>query len=308
MQQEIRIGICGAGSFGSARAKACAHLDGVRVVLGWSRSSATRERFGRATHARVVPNWQDLCLDAEVDAVVVSTPNLQHVPQAEAALQAGKHVLVETPLSPTSLLAHRLADLAQHRGLVLHHGAKSRYHPDHATHIQRLRQVGRLLYGIEHAGFDFGPDRAWYGDRALAGGARAYLPYVMLGWMEAFGEVTSACGVESCADTWDSASITLLFTAGGYATISYAMGLGIPELSVRQVVGSAGMIQADPDGAEVLLSGDERTLLAPRPVDLVQCECQAFVDEIRGLRDHRAALAADLRALELVDQALGGFR
>jgi predicted dehydrogenase len=57
--------------------------------------------------------------DPEVDAVVIATPLFMHHPQARAALEAGKHVLVEKPLCPTVAECTELAELAERQGRVL---------------------------------------------------------------------------------------------------------------------------------------------------------------------------------------------
>lgn len=57
--------------------------------------------------------------DPEIDAVVIATPVSSHFELALAALQAGKHVLVEKPLASTSDQARRLVDEAAARKLVL---------------------------------------------------------------------------------------------------------------------------------------------------------------------------------------------
>lgn len=304
MSDDCRFAICGAGSFGCTRARALVQLDGARVAAGWSRSAAARERFAGEFGVPAPDAWQDLCTSADLDAVLICTPNAEHGEQARVALEAGKHVLVETPLALSFTEASRLAETASAAGVVLHHGAKWRYHPDQHEYIDHLRQVGQLLFGLEQAAFDFGPDRTWYMDECLTGGARAFLPYVIVDWLEAYGHVEAATGTESRRDTWGAATVTLQFEAGGYATLGYALGLAIPEVSVRQIVGTAGAIEADGGAPAVLVQGEERTEVGRRPIDIVACECRAFLDEIRGERDHLAPLALDLRAWELVDEAL----
>lgn len=61
----------------------------------------------------------DLISDTSVDAVVIATPVSSHVELAMAALKAGKHVLVEKPLAPSSDSASALIDEAAKRDLVL---------------------------------------------------------------------------------------------------------------------------------------------------------------------------------------------
>ena len=61
----------------------------------------------------------DMINDPEIDAVVIATPVSSHFELALAALQAGKHVLVEKPLASNSDQARRLVDEAAARKLVL---------------------------------------------------------------------------------------------------------------------------------------------------------------------------------------------
>ena len=57
--------------------------------------------------------------DASVDAVLVATPIGTHHPIAKAALEAGKHVFIEKPMTADTAQAHELVDLATERGLTL---------------------------------------------------------------------------------------------------------------------------------------------------------------------------------------------
>lgn len=283
-------------------------LEGAQVALGWSRSPETRARFEHEVGAATVEDWRILCSSPLVDAVLVCTPNAEHARQAGAALEAGKHVLVETPLATRHAEARALAELATSANLVLHHGVKRRYHPDRGEHIAQLRGVGELLTGYEHVAFDYGVERAWYRDIAATGGARSFLPYAMSPWLEAYGAVTSAVGAQTvCANgTWSAASVTLRFASGGYVIVTYALGLGVASLNMRQTVGTRGALYSVLDGPDLWVDAWGQCAVPKGEVDIVACECQAFLDEIRGLRDHRRYLELDVRALELVEQALGG--
>lgn len=58
----------------------------------------------------------ELLADQEIELVVVNTPNDTHYDFASAALSAGKHVLVEKPLVPSSSQAEALFELAKRKG------------------------------------------------------------------------------------------------------------------------------------------------------------------------------------------------
>jgi predicted dehydrogenase len=70
-----------------------------------------------------IPKWYEgydaLLDDGELDALYIALPNALHGEWARGALNAGKHVLCEKPLTPASAEAAELFDLASSQGLVL---------------------------------------------------------------------------------------------------------------------------------------------------------------------------------------------
>ena len=82
----------------------------------FSRSQQFAERYG----LKAVDSWQALVQDVAIDVVVICTVSSLHGEIAEAALLAGKHVVVEYPLSFDLRQAERLIEIAKARGLMLH--------------------------------------------------------------------------------------------------------------------------------------------------------------------------------------------
>jgi predicted dehydrogenase len=74
------------------------------------------ERFGVP---RVYRDYQDLVADPDIEAVTVAVPNILHYPVALAALEAGKHVMVEKPLARTSEEGVKIIEAARQAGRVL---------------------------------------------------------------------------------------------------------------------------------------------------------------------------------------------
>ena len=64
-------------------------------------------------------NFQDVLDDEEIDAVVIATPVFTHYSLAKMALEAGKHVLIEKPMTSTVEESEVLVKLAQDKGLTL---------------------------------------------------------------------------------------------------------------------------------------------------------------------------------------------
>ncbi|QNE35846.1 Gfo/Idh/MocA family protein [Leifsonia shinshuensis] len=98
MSSPIRVGVVGAGFFGTMIASACAGHDSFDVVAVADPVADASQRLAEAHSARAYVSFTELVDDDTVDLVVVATPNHLHAEPAVAALLAGKHVFVEKPL------------------------------------------------------------------------------------------------------------------------------------------------------------------------------------------------------------------
>jgi predicted dehydrogenase len=116
----VRIGVIGYGYWGPNLVRNFADLDGSRVVAVCDRDPAHVAQVERRyPGVRGTTDPEALIRATEVDAIAIATPVASHYDLAYSALSAGKHVLVEKPLTATSLQAERLIDLAARKNLVL---------------------------------------------------------------------------------------------------------------------------------------------------------------------------------------------
>ncbi|KAF8481349.1 NAD(P)-binding protein [Gautieria morchelliformis] len=104
------------------------------------------QKFGLSP--KVVGSYEEVLADSEVELVVIGTPNATHYPFAKAALEAGKHVLVEKPITPTYREAASLQSLATSKRLVLYAFQNRRWDSDFLT-VRKLIQDGTLGYLTE---------------------------------------------------------------------------------------------------------------------------------------------------------------
>src|SRR5512139_4093248 len=95
--------------------------------------------LGRYSTVRATSSLAEVLADPEVDAVAVATPAATHLEVALAAIEAGKHVLVEKPLASSFSDGLKLVTAAEERGLVLMLDHTFCYTPV----VQRLRQLVR---------------------------------------------------------------------------------------------------------------------------------------------------------------------
>lgn len=77
------------------------------------------------------PSLKEMLADEAVQAVWIATPNHMHADMAVAALEAGKHVLVEKPMALTAAEAERMKAVSRKADRLLSIGYHIRQHPDH---------------------------------------------------------------------------------------------------------------------------------------------------------------------------------
>lgn len=116
----IRVGLVGTGYAASARASAFASDERSQLsgIAGHRPDSAAA--FAKPYGLHATESWQSLAASPDIDVVVVATVSSLHGDITEAALTAGKHVVVEYPLSLDLAQAERLVGLAAERNLLLH--------------------------------------------------------------------------------------------------------------------------------------------------------------------------------------------
>ena len=134
----IRWGIAGTGRIAGEFAGDMPLLDEGTVVAVGSRAMDTANEFADRFD---IPNrhasYADLVADPEVDAVYVSSPHPMHCDNALQAIEAGKHVLVEKPITVNAAQARELVSAARERGVFLMEAMWTRFLP----HIIDVRDV-----------------------------------------------------------------------------------------------------------------------------------------------------------------------
>ncbi|HDU2691486.1 TPA: Gfo/Idh/MocA family oxidoreductase, partial [Klebsiella pneumoniae] len=118
MSDAIRVGLVG---FGYASKTFHAPLIGGTpgMALKAVASSDADKVHADWPGVKVMSAPGDLLDDPDIDLVVIATPNDTHFPLAKAALEAGKHVVVDKPFTVTLSQARELESLAKHCGRIL---------------------------------------------------------------------------------------------------------------------------------------------------------------------------------------------
>ena len=139
MSNELRIGVIGCGGRGGLAGHAHKPDDGVKLVAATDIREDARnkfkEKYGEDTY--VTDDYKDMLANGNVDAVFVCTPDFLHEKHAAAALEAGKSVYLEKPMTITIEGCDRLLRLAYEHKVKLYLGHNMR----HMNFIQQMRQL-----------------------------------------------------------------------------------------------------------------------------------------------------------------------
>jgi predicted dehydrogenase len=157
LRRRIGIGVVGFGWMGQAHSRSYLRIPTLfperagepeLVVCG----DAVAERREQARSAfgfrETTDDWRRVCVHPDVDAVVVTAPNMLHVPVVEAACAAGKHVFCEKPVGGTPGQTARAAAAARAAGVVNGVGYNYRFAPlvRHAADLIGSGRLGDLTH------------------------------------------------------------------------------------------------------------------------------------------------------------------
>jgi predicted dehydrogenase len=173
-QERLRTAVVGCGLIGTRRAAETSLHSRTRLLLcidtSHAPARATAERYGAAWST----DWHIAVEDERIDVIVVCTPNAFAYEIAVAALERGKHVLIEKPMGCNLAQAEALAAIAHRAPGRFKVGFNHRYHPavSRAHELVQLGEIGEIIslrarYG--HGGRP-GYEREWRCDPKLSGG------------------------------------------------------------------------------------------------------------------------------------------
>ena len=239
-----RIGVVGLGYWGPNVARNIAANP--RAELAWLCDRAPDVLAATAMRhpqARTTGSYDDLLDDPDLDAVAIVTPVSTHYELAVAALEAGKHVLVEKPLAASSTQAGDLIDLATERGLVLLPGHTFLYSPP-VLKVKELLDAGELgdIYFISLSRVNLGlhqPDVSVVWD--LAPHDLSILSFWLGGMPTEVSAFTRSCVFP---ETPDVAFVNLRFGTGTIAHLELSW-LSPVKLRRTSIVGSEKMVVYD---------------------------------------------------------------
>ena len=124
----MKIAVVGAGEIGRLRARSVEAVSGASLAGVADVDEAAARRAAGAPGVRTERDYRPFLDDPDIGAVIISTPVTLHEEMVLAALQAGKHVLVEKPLSNSLESCRRIHAAAMRSGVTVAVGFNHRYY------------------------------------------------------------------------------------------------------------------------------------------------------------------------------------
>lgn len=301
---KLRVGIIGLGFIGTQKhlPGLAQHADKCEIVgfcdLELDRAQAARDAYG-SEDSYVTADYHELLNDDSIDVIHVCTWNVSHCEITCAALEAGKHVLVEKPMAVTGVEARQMLETSERTGKKLSVGFQYRFRRE-SQFLRRAVDEGRLgeIYAAKaHAVRRKGvPIWGVFTDKSKQGGG----PLIDLGghaidlalWYMDNYEVESVTGVinhklgdkpeGNMAGPWDPATYTVedsafgfvRFTNGASLFVESAWALNVQEsregcVTLCGTEGGADTFQV-PGGSDLLVTlnnvqGGDLVKTAPEP-------------------------------------------
>ncbi|HEY6099226.1 MAG TPA: bi-domain-containing oxidoreductase, partial [Anaeromyxobacter sp.] len=305
----FRVGVVGYGQYfrsvllsllkahgGFALASVCSR-NGLAV-----RQAAEKDGFARGT-----TDWKELVADPDVDVVYVATRHDQHAPIARAAVEAGKAVFVEKPMTLTAADGRALADLVAERGALLTVGFNRRFSP-HAARLKTLLAPiagpKQMLYRVNAGAL---PPDNWLLDPDEGGGrlvGEGVHFFDFLAFLAGAAPVRVR-GTGLGGGSRDDASVAIQFADGSVGTLVYT-GAGSPAAGKERVeVFAGGATFVLDDFRSLSVSGVAAKGLETRSVQKGQAEqLQNFFDALSGRADLGVTAEDGWRATWCAEQSL----
>jgi len=268
-----------------------AESDRADVIAVASRDAARAEAYARERGIeRAYGSYEELLADPDVEAVYISLPNSLHVEWSIRALEAGKHVLCEKPLSRRAADVERAFDVAEESGRLLMEAFMYRHNPQTAR-LKELADggaIGRLW--LVRAAFSFSltdGENVRLNSSLDGGGLMDVGCYCVSGTRLLGGEPERVYGEQVLGESGADELFTGTMRLPGDVLAQFDAGLVVPVRDELEAIGEDGSLFLDDPWhckrpvIELRTAGGVEEI-AVEPADSYRLQLENMSDAIRG--------------------------
>lgn len=327
----VKVGIIGVGRWAKVLTRASKNSEKLQVVSGFSRSEKTRQAFAAEMGVPAASSMEAMLADPQIEGIILTVPNEQHLPLAREVAKAKKHVYTEKPIAATLEDGLEIAALERQYGVTVTVGHSARL-------MAGIRKIGEAIKSGElgRVAFmeaNFSNERAleltpetwrWYKNRAPGGplSQLAIHQFDVLHYLG--GEISEASSIASKlspvgAEVDDQSMTTLKFADGkvGYVgscwtspgifsvrvfgakgLMHYEMDFGTWDTPAELHKHSTLYIQRGKDGYA------KREVLQVPESDMFRVELEMFADSCRSGKSNELTAHNGCVAVAVVNAAL----
>lgn len=309
-QLPIRAGIVGTGYAANQRAQTLQADARSQLVVISGHTPETVQDFVQRHQTSAVESWQQVVAHPDVDLVFVCTINRDHGAIVRAALTAGKHVVVEYPISLDPTEAESLIALAQTQGKLLHVEHIELLGGLHQALQQSLPEIGTPVYAryVTIVPKQPAPQR-WTYHRDLFGFPfKAALPHIHR-FTNLFGNVaTVSCNAQfwQNSDYYRACLCTaqLQFAKGLIAQVTYGKGeVFLQRLRTFEVHGDQGTLVFEGDQGKLIRGEEEQPITVAGRRGLFVQDTQMVLEHLVDGKPLYVSSESSLYALQVGDAA-----
>jgi UDP-N-acetylglucosamine 3-dehydrogenase len=245
----MNVGILGSGFMGQTHARAFAKLPDVRVVAVSSRSMEKAEKLAKEVGAKPTTDDMTIIDDPSIDVISNTLPTHLHPRYTIAALQAGKHVLLEKPFALTAADCDPMIEAQKTSAKVLMLAHVLRFWPEYVALVDFVHsgKIGRPLAAVASR-LSVEPGWAnWFLDPELSGGAVLDLmvhDLDALNWLFGTPKAVYARGHQARPNLWNHV-LTIVDYGGAHGSVegSEMMPKDYPFTSTLKVLCEGGSVE-----------------------------------------------------------------
>ena len=313
MSKKVKFGIIGVGHMGQYHVNVGKQLSSAELIGVYDADPARAKFIAEQHNTRVFAQIADML--KEVEAVIISAPTFLHYEISKQALEAGKHVLVEKPISETVEQARELVKIAADKKLTFQVG-----------HIERFNgailQLGKVATAPIHVeSRRLAPYNARIKDVGVVLDMMIHDIDIVLNLVKSDVVSVKAVGSKVVSDHEDVASVVLKFANGSIASInaSRATQAKIRTLNVTQKDNYIKLDFTDQDieihrqaSSDTVLGNQEITYKQESIVEKVfvykdnplKQQHEHFMKCIMGMENPLVAGESDIKTLEVAHKVL----
>ena len=312
----IRAASVGLGWWGKTLANSIQNSEKINVVMATTKTLNNIEDYCKEIDVEIAASYDEVVKSDKVDAVILATPHSKHLEQIVQAVNNGKHVFCEKPITLTAADAKIAFDEAKKNNKILAVGFNRRFHPNFMKIIEMVKSntLGKIVHiegTINAPGLWMYKPESWRSSSAEtpAGGMTGMGIHVIDQMISANGNISSAYAqtakVIKMGELDEVTSVLFKFTNGatGYLGTSIASSV----LYNFRVIAENGAIEITSRDLSVMKytprEGDIE-ITEVKDVDMCKNELEAFADAVNGHAEYPVTAEQGIHGAEVFEAVI----